>query len=68
MNTDFVLEHQGTIAILRPLTDRAKAWVEDNVSQEGYQPCWPMLIIEHRYVEAIIDGLLGDGLTMRYVG
>ena len=46
------------------LTDSAKEWVNDNVSEEGYQPQWPTLFVEHRYLDDLIEGMQGTGLTV----
>ncbi len=47
-----------------PLTDEARAWVDDNVSEEGFQPDWPVLYVEHRYLDDLIEGIEGAGLTV----
>ena len=63
---DFSLNDQGTILVLTALSDDAKAWVEENVSTEGYQPDVPNRVyIECRYVDAILDGIDGDGLKVK---
>jgi hypothetical protein len=62
---DFDFENHGSLGLLRPLTNAARAWVTANVSQEGFQPCWPTIVVEARYVDAILNGIVGDGLVMR---
>ena len=60
---DFSVLDGGSILLIRPLTDRAVAWVEDNIGEgNGYQPYWPTVIAEHRYAHDIIAGMLADGL------
>ena len=62
---DFTLNPQGTIALLCPQTDAARKWVEEHIGQDnGFQPWWPTVVIEHRYVQAILDGIEGDGLIV----
>jgi len=34
-------------------------------ADNGYQPYWPIVVIEHRYILAIIAGIQADGLTVR---
>ena len=56
----------GLASVLRiePLTQEAKDWVEECVSQEGFQPDWPTLYVEHRYLDYLIDGIAMSGLTI----
>jgi hypothetical protein len=62
---DFLLENHSSIYLLRPLTENARAWVEDHIgSDNGFQPYWPAVVIEHRYVGAILEGISSDGLAV----
>ena len=65
---DFRLYGEGpmtTVYQLEPLTDNAKGWIADNVSRtEGYQPDYPTLYIEHRYLLPLLDGIAEAGLTV----
>ena len=61
---DFVLSGGGSIFLLKPVTDEAREWVEENVSREGFQPYWPMVCVEWRYLDALLDGIDGMGLTV----
>ena len=56
----------GLASVLRiePLTQEAKDWVEEYVSHEGFQPDWPTLYVEHRYLDYLIDGIAISGLTI----
>jgi len=63
---DFRAENYGSIFLLRPLTTAAREWVNEHIGQDnGYQPYWPTVVIEPRYVEPILTGLRNDGLTVR---
>jgi hypothetical protein len=63
---DFVLENHFSIFVVRPVSDAAKAWVEENVGcDSGFHPDYPMLVVEHRYVSDLVQGILGDGLSVR---
>ena len=65
---DFRLTDQGTIVLLVALTDEAMAWVEQNISREGYQPELPKhTYMEPRYVDAILEGIDSEGLTIDVV-
>lgn len=61
--SDFSLENHGSVFLLKPLTSVAISWVEEHIGQDnGWQPYFPTIVIEHRYVEAVIDGITADGL------
>ena len=62
---DIIVEHHGSIAILRGMTDAGYAWIEEHVSGEGYQPFGlGARLAEPRYVQDIIDGAEADGLLV----
>ncbi len=65
LHPDFTIRNEGSIILLHPDTEPAIAWVEDNIGQaNGYQPFWPTVLIEARYVRDILDGIQADGLTV----
>lgn len=65
---DFTLVNDGagaSVQLLRPVSDAAKQWVEDKIGEDnGYQPYWPTVAIETRYVLDILRGIQADGLTI----
>ena len=65
---DFRVEGEGSMTTLFrivALTDSAKEWVNDNVdNEEGYHPEWPTLFVEHRYLDDLIEGIIGAGLAV----
>jgi hypothetical protein len=64
---DFAVENHGTIFLLRPLTTAARVWVDENIGQDnGFQPYFPAaLVIEHRFIQSIVEGARRDGLVCR---
>jgi len=63
---DFVVENHGSIFLLKPLTPSAISWIEDHIGQEnGYQPYFPAVVVEHRYIADIVAGIQNDGLAVR---
>jgi len=62
---DFNFENYGSLGLLRPLTESAKVWIDENVSRQGFQPYWPTVIIESRYINTVLDGIIGNGLVIR---
>jgi len=66
LSHDVLVENHGSIFLLRPLTEIAREWVNEHIGQDnGYQPIWPTVLLEPRYVEPILTGLRNDGLTVR---
>ena len=61
---DFVVENHGSIFLLRPLTPAAKAWVEEHIGDNGYQPYYPTVVVEHRFIADIVHGAQADGLVV----
>ena len=64
MGKDIRVNNTSSIAIITPLTRKAKRWIEVNVSREGYQPYWPSLVVEARYLHDILTGMVNDGLHL----
>ena len=60
---DFIVENHGSIFLLSPQTDAARAWIDENITHEGFQPYWPVVVIEPHYIADIIAGIQNDGLT-----
>lgn len=58
---------RSTVFIVSARTEAGHAWVEDNVSQDGYQPRWPDLIVEHRYLTDLIGGAQAAGLGVGFL-
>jgi hypothetical protein len=62
---DFKVDNQGSIFLLHPLNDTAREWVNEHIGQDnGYQPYYPTVVIEHRYVADIVAGIQNDGLAV----
>ena len=64
--TDIIVENHGSIVILRGMTDAGYAWIEENVSRDGYQPFdLGARLCEPRYVGDVVNGAREDGLEVR---
>jgi len=62
---DVTIINGGSVVLLRPQTDAAREWVEENIGQDnGYQPYWPTVAVEARYVDDILVGMQSDGLEI----
>jgi hypothetical protein len=63
--TDFLVENHSSIFILRPISATAIEWVHQHVDRDnGYQPYWPTVVVETRYVGALLQGIDEAGLSM----
>ena len=61
---DFAVENHGSIFLLKPLTPSATSWIEEHIGQDnGYQPYFPTVVVEHRYVSDIVRGIQDAGLV-----
>lgn len=62
---DVVVQDNGSTVFLRPQSRQAISWINRNIGKDnGYQPYWPTVLIEPRYVEAVVDGMEADGLLV----
>lgn len=59
---DVTVENHGSIVVLRPLSNAGKDWVTEYIDQTGFQPYRDSVIVEPRYVDAILTGMQKDGL------
>jgi hypothetical protein len=63
---DFRVEYHGAILLLVPLSDCGLRWVERHIGADnGYQPYYPTVIIEPRYLDGVIAGIRRKGLVAR---
>jgi hypothetical protein len=61
--TDFSVLNQSSIFLLTPNSESAKEWVDENIDSEAMW--WGnSVVVEHRYIRDIVDGLLNDGFTV----
>lgn len=61
---DFALQNHGSICLLQPLTVEAQAWLDDYVITDETQFWGCAVVVEPRYVEDLLNGIMGDGLTV----
>lgn len=66
-HTDLLVDNHGSIFLLRPLSQAGADWVKDHLPDDvmrwGYGPM-AGVVVEHRYIGAIVDGAQADGLTV----
>ena len=63
---DFSIEGEGrfcSVYLLRPLTPVAFDWIEEHIPDDA-QRMGTAIAVEHRYIGAIAEGILADGLVV----
>jgi hypothetical protein len=61
--TDFAVENHGTIILLQPLTRAATEWIANNLPADRLHYAGAV-VIEPRYLAAIVEGIRADGLEV----
>lgn len=61
---DVQVQDEGSVVLFHLLSRRAQAWVDANV-QDGAMFLGDALAVEHRYAQALAQGMIGDGLRVR---
>lgn len=63
---DVFVENHGTILLILPVSDLAREWIDEHIgSQNGFQPYYPTVVCEPRYVFDVVAGMQASGLTVR---
>ena len=63
---DFLLQGGGSLFVLRAVSEAAVEWIENNVSDAGFNPEYPSAVyVEHGYIGDIVSGIQNEGLTIR---
>jgi hypothetical protein len=69
LSADFCIHNHGSIFLHAPQSTSARLWLAENVGRDnGYQPYWPTVVIEHRYIQTIVEGIQNDGLACEFGG
>ena len=59
--TDIWILAQGTLRLVRPLTQRASEWISQH-AQDDSQWFGPALVVEQHYLADLLNGMIEDGL------
>ena len=61
---DFQIENH-CIFLVRALNPNARTWIDEHIgSDNGFQPYYPTVVVKHRYIGTIAEGILADGLVL----
>ncbi len=61
--TDVIVTNCGSLFTFQPLTQEAKNWIEERVSDDA-QFLGDSLCVEHRYAGDLASGMILDGLEL----
>jgi hypothetical protein len=65
ISLDFILRDEGSIVLLTPVSPSAHEFVEERIgSDNDFQPYWPTVVIESRYAQAILEGVIAEGMVV----
>jgi hypothetical protein len=63
---DFALANHGSVILLKPISQAGIDWVEAKIgANNGYQPFYPTVLLEPRYVDDVLQGIRKQGLVAR---
>jgi len=63
---DFSVRHHGSIITLTPLTKAGVDYVNEHIGKDnGFQPYWPTILVEPRYLSQVMNDIHQDGLIAR---
>lgn len=63
MSADAYISDQGSIILIRPVSPGAQAWIDENIGGDA-QFFANSLVVEHRYADSVIEGMINDGLDV----
>lgn len=61
---DVLVRNEGTVFVFCPLTERALAWIDENVHTEPWQWFGSALVVEHRSAWGLAVGMNDSGLVL----
>ena len=60
---DIRIANHGSLFTATPVTDAGRDWIDENVGGETQWWCGG-LVVEHRFIDNLVDGMVGDGLEV----
>lgn len=62
---DIAVQDHGSVVLLKPKSPTGRDWIDEHIGpNNGYQPYYPTVVCEARFVDNIVLGMLGDGLAV----
>lgn len=67
LRTDLAVHHDGSVSLLRGASDEGKTWIAEHIPADAMT--WGnSIVVEHRFIDAIIEGAREDGLGVWETG
>ena len=63
MTADFLVAYDGSLSLVTPVTQAAREWIDAHVPEDAPW-CGPSLAVAPRYLDALLEGMEEDGLTV----
>ena len=64
MDPDFTVTNHGSLWLLTLITEAAQAWAAEHLPSDALRWGDHSIVVEPRYLENIVLGIQGDGLTV----
>ena len=61
---DVMIHNHGSIYLFDPLSEKGKAWIDENTDEDQRTMWVESLVVEHRFAGDIANGMLRAGLTV----
>ena len=62
---DINVQNEGNIFLLHPQSEAGQQWIDENIGTgEGTTYFGNALVVEHRYVANVVEGMQADGLLV----
>ena len=61
---DMQFTNHGSIWIMTPLSEGGRDWIAQHIAEDATRWGQNGVVIEHRYVANIVEGVRGDGLEI----
>jgi len=62
-SVDFTVQNESSIFLLQPQTESARRWVDEFLPEDRMEFAGA-IVVEHRYIQDIVDGIRRDGLEV----
>ncbi len=61
---DFLIADHGSIISIRPISNAAMKWIDENVASEPWQWLGGALCVDHRYARDLTDEIAAAGFVV----
>lgn len=60
---DIQIQNEGSIYLIRGISENGQQWLDDHISDDA-QMFGDVIVVEHRYIDDIVSGIIQDGLKL----